>query len=107
MSLAAQLAAKAKQKSTDPNAPPLRPEDADLDRLAIAAQLEAMKSLPEAPPGSYRALRQHQLILESGKAVFPTNGFYVPTSQEEYDLLEYFDQLNQGLVEKVPQPDAE
>ena len=57
-----------------------------------------------APLGSFIALRLPCLILTSGAKVLPTFGYFAPKSQEEFDLLTYFDGLNQGLVERVGGP---
>lgn len=102
MSLASKLAAKS-AVAANPQADTTNGADnMSVTSNDILAQLEAMKNLEEAPPGSYLAQDQHQLILATGKTVKPTNGFYIPTTQEEYDMLEYFDSLNCGLVQKVP-----
>lgn len=102
MSLAQQLARKAVEIQGNPNAKPLTADEADLDKLAIAAQLSAMQNLPVAPPGSFIAQRLNFLVTRDGNKVLPTNGFFIPQTQEQFDMLNYYKDLNTGLVEQVP-----
>lgn len=104
MSLAAKLAAKANELKTNPSAQPLSAAEADLDRLAIASQLQAMQNLEEAPPGAFIAQRLNHLITKDGNKVMPTNGFFIPQTQEQYEMLMYYAGLNTGLTEQVPEP---
>lgn len=56
------------------------------------------------PVGSYIALALPMIVMKSGKAVYPTYGYYVAQSEEEEEMLAYYDSLNQGLVELVESP---
>lgn len=102
MSLATMLANKAKEIKINPDAAPLQPEEA-----AIAVENRSHLLAPklpkaiEVPKGAYLALRQQYLIMADGTKVYPANGYFVPASQEQYDMLEYFDAKQQGLVELV------
>ena len=99
MSIAQQLAKKANEVKNGLSTPPV---DLKLDKEEqIQRVIKTLATVIVAPKGSYLAKRQTKLILASGASVFPTNGFYIPKSQEELDLLEYFNAQQAGLVERV------
>jgi hypothetical protein len=116
-SLAALMSAKANELKTNPNAPPLSAAETTLDPLALSSLQKAaldtsgynpdpfrptiLRRHVEAPPGSYLALRLPYLILKTGAKVQPTDGYFIPRSQEEYDMLEHFAKQENGLVEVV------
>ncbi len=119
-SLAAKLAAQHALLKADPNAAPLTAAESTLDPFALntatgpvtgAAEVFANPGEPfsaapdfshvEAPRGSFLAQRLPYLILANGAKVMPTDGYFEPKSQEEFDMLEYFAKQNNGLVELV------
>lgn len=44
----------------------------------------------EVPEGGYGAKRLRQFYLSSGQEVKPVNGFYIPASEEEKAMLDYY-----------------
>lgn len=62
--------------------------------------LEKLSSI-DAPRGAYVAGRLPYLILKTGAKVHPTNGYFVPRSEEEYEMLEHFANQQNGLVDRV------
>lgn len=56
----------------------------------------------EAPEGGYKALRLKQFFLSSGKKVSPVNGYYVPNSQEEEDMLKDYVMRGDGMLVEAP-----
>lgn len=54
---------------------------------------------PESNVGKYQANRIQVLVLADGKSVFPVDGYYAPSCQEEQEMLEYFE--SKGLVDLI------
>ncbi|MGE4259163.1 MAG: hypothetical protein AB7F19_07465 [Candidatus Babeliales bacterium] len=75
---------------------------------------QAQSAHSKQPPfGQYSekaffARRQKQLILANGSRIVPDkNGVFEPKSQEEHDLLVYFESLNRDYVRSVHAEDKE
>lgn len=85
--------------SVEPGVAPISKAVRPLEPMGLANAQYKEGSYPE---GSYRALKQRQIILGNGTVVkADSNGYFVPESQEEADLLNYFATKRFGLVEKV------
>lgn len=51
----------------------------------------------EVPEGAYVSIRLRQFFLSDGSKVEHTNGYFVPKSEEEYQMLEHY--VSKGVVE--------
>lgn len=84
---------------------------AKLATQQAARAAEQASSQPETPPDlspiedCYKAIRLHQFVLASGVKISPVNGYYVPRSKEEYELLEYYAD-RPGLLERIKAPSS-
>lgn len=97
-SMAQTLARRAAAQKADPSTPPMTTEEMIQQVQELEEAKAASTKMHEAPSGSFIAHRLPMIVLKSGQAVKPTNGYYMPKSQEELEMLEYYNNLNLGLV---------
>lgn len=108
--LAAQQAAD--PTTVDPTLPPSDPIDPPPEDPPLNSPTEELQPLPETiyqigdtyvpPPGSYKRGRQHMVIRADGKKLLANlQGYFIPETDEDRELLAYYAGLNAGLVEAV------